>query len=339
MNILLAAYEYPPQGSGIANLVLNQKKSFTKLNHTVTVISTGAEADITVPVYFLIKRMGGIGICLFWILASIYLALFSRRYDRIYIHNPICVYAPSNSILVMHTLYKYMRFEIKHGVIMRWYNYCMYTLERLSYMFYTHKQFIVTSQKSAVELKSYRCNNIVAKIPNGIEKSLISLNNTQKDYSFITVSRLSSQKNLFNLIKIFNQLPQFTLTIVGDGELRGQLERVANSNIHFTGKIVHAEVFKLYTAHNFFISASSYEGYPLTLSEAIGCGCVPVLSGIPVYKEVINDLGCGLVYGFENVDMLQQYIENLDLAASQKKCFEYAQNNLDWDIIAEKYLV
>ena len=196
MKLLLVAYEYPPNGSGIANLVYNQKKSFTKLGHTVNVLSTNKEADITIPLYFLIQRTGGLGICLFWLISSLYLLMFNKKYDRIYLHNPICVYTPKNSILIMHTLYKFMLDDISHSKIMRLYNYLMYSIENLSYLFYTKKPFIITSDKSASELKSYNCKNIITKIPNGIEKRLIILNQSKKDYTFITVSRLSKQKNL-----------------------------------------------------------------------------------------------------------------------------------------------
>ena len=53
---------------------------------------------------------------------------------------------------------------------------------------------------------------------------------------FLFVGRLSKEKGIDTLIKIFNNLSHVKLDIIGSGELELDLKRKANSNITFHGK-------------------------------------------------------------------------------------------------------
>jgi glycosyltransferase involved in cell wall biosynthesis len=86
----------------------------------------------------------------------------------------------------------------------------------------------------------------------------------------------------------------FQWTIAGEGEARVFLEAnlkpvSPGQTVSFAGAVCYAEVPALLKQHDIFLLASDYEGLPLSLLEAMGCGLVPVVSdlksGIP---EVVD---------------------------------------------------
>jgi glycosyltransferase involved in cell wall biosynthesis len=108
--------------------------------------------------------------------------------------------------------------------------------------------------------------------------------------------RLVRQKNLHNLIRWFanfNRLKNYKLVIVGDGDLRNELLLLCreldlpiynswadsnmpeNSDIYFLG--FQHNPFPFVAKSTALILASLWEGFPMTLGEAMACG-VPVLS-------------------------------------------------------------
>jgi glycosyltransferase involved in cell wall biosynthesis len=102
------------------------------------------------------------------------------------------------------------------------------------------------------------------------------------------------QKRVHLFPEIFSQLCAsglpFHWTIAGEGEERGFLEASlkpvsSSQTVSFAGPVTYAEVPALLKQHDIFLLASDYEGLPLSLLEAMGCGLVPVVSdlksGIP----------------------------------------------------------
>jgi glycosyltransferase involved in cell wall biosynthesis len=85
---------------------------------------------------------------------------------------------------------------------------------------------------------------------------------------------------------------------------------------------------------------SIYEGQPLTLFEAMASGLPCIVSDIPVLN-IVGEAGCGTVVDFQNTEaaaqQITQYLKR-DNAENSRNAREYAVNNLDWQIIAGKYL-
>jgi len=109
------------------------------------------------------------------------------------------------------------------------------------------------------------------------------LEDTRIKGKFVTVSRLSDEKNLDILIKAFavanqgevlSDGSQLTLDIYGEGVERSNLEKLikeynAESFITLKG---HQKMDDLYQEYSTYVSASFTEGFGLSLMEAVGSG-------------------------------------------------------------------
>ena len=88
----------------------------------------------------------------------------------------------------------------------------------------------------------------------------------QKRYIFI--GRLSDEKNLALLVSIFNELSDYTLTLVGVGPLECELKKMAKMNIQFLGSVENNKLKDIYLNHDILILPSLSEPWGLVIEEA-----------------------------------------------------------------------
>lgn len=139
-------------------------------------------------------------------------------------------------------------------------------------------------------------------IPYGVQtaSSFSRLSSHQGTMRVAYAGRLSQhQKRVLILPEIFEKLflqeRNIEITIIGDGSDRIELTKRCESwtskgLIRFLGALTNEEVLKQFAAHDAIILTSEFEGMPVAILEAMGQGCVPVVSeirsGIP---ELIRD--------------------------------------------------
>jgi len=109
------------------------------------------------------------------------------------------------------------------------------------------------------------------------------------------VGRLSFEKGAEFLVKSWEKI-DFPLKIVGDGPQR-QFLNFDNKNIEFLGWKNSEEVFALLSRASFYIFPSLlYEGFPISLLEAMAMGKIIIASDLGARKEMIQDNYSGLLY-------------------------------------------
>lgn len=145
-----------------------------------------------------------------------------------------------------------------------------------------------------------------------IEPSAIDV----KTLNFITVGQLSYRKGIPDLLKIFKDLPNCNLTIVGDGQLREEVEEASKSysNIYYKGFVNGLDnLIPIYKENSFLIlnshkSEKWEELFGLVLIEGMACGLIPITTDHPGPKEIIvpylNGIICkegGIIDGIKYV--------------------------------------
>lgn len=117
------------------------------------------------------------------------------------------------------------------------------------------------------------------------------LNSSNLGTSVVFVGRLTAEKGVRTLIRAWRSIKDIPLKIVGDGELRYELERDARShdaNIEFLGGVKKIEVLDIVRRSRFVVVPSScYEGFPMAILEAYACRKPVIGAAIGSLNEII----------------------------------------------------
>ena len=132
-------------------------------------------------------------------------------------------------------------------------------------------------------------------------------------------------KGVFLLPRILDGLdPAIVLTVAGDGpDLPALRARCAGlgGRIVFTGEVRPERVPSLLAAHDVLVMPSRFEGFGLTLVEAMAAGCVPVATCLAGVTDTIVTTGRdGLLFPAGDVGAARRAIAGLavDRAALQR---------------------
>ncbi len=163
------------------------------------------------------------------------------------------------------------------------------------------------------------------------------------------VGRLVPEKASEILIQAFNQLnTNLKLVIVGDSPETPayvqELNALASGNprIVFTGTLRGNDLKALYSNAKAFVSASSLEGHPITVLEALSFGLPVLLSDIPPHQEITALLGASALPCFPVGDVaactasLEQILtlspQQCDTLKQQAR--QVVKTHFNWDTVA-----
>lgn len=119
--------------------------------------------------------------------------------------------------------------------------------------------------------------------------------------SFVTVGRLSPEKNHARLIRAFAEVlqdePEAKLVIIGDGPLAPELKQLAVSlgisgSVQFTGRMQNP--YAVMSACDCFVMSSDYEGQPIVILEARVLGLPVVVTRFGSAESAMEGSG-GLI--------------------------------------------
>ena len=124
-------------------------------------------------------------------------------------------------------------------------------------------------------------------------------------FRMICVARLIASKKQELLLWAMKQNPGCELTLVGTGGEEESLRTLAGQlgiadRIRFTGGISRDEVFRQLKQHDLYVSASEYEGLPVSVLEAMRCGLPCAVSDIRSHREIREK--CPSLFMVENTE-------------------------------------
>jgi glycosyltransferase involved in cell wall biosynthesis len=128
-----------------------------------------------------------------------------------------------------------------------------------------------------------------------------------------------------------------SLTIVGDGEMRGYLENDIEkrglSNVNYLGSVPFEKVKEIYASHNLFFFTSLRDSCPAQLFEAMAYGLPIVTLKLHGQDAIVNDsvgIKCNVIDPNQTVIELKNAILSLYnnrelLQVMSENAFEYAK--------------
>jgi glycosyltransferase involved in cell wall biosynthesis len=137
--------------------------------------------------------------------------------------------------------------------------------------------------------------NRVTAIPNGTDPRFSPGGSKTAHPSIVVVARLAPVKRVELVIEAAVearlQLPELTLTIVGDGPDREALNALVTAHqadwIDFAGRVEQEDLVDIYQRSWIVASGSLAEGWGLSLTEAAGCGTPAVATNIRGHRSSV----------------------------------------------------
>jgi glycosyltransferase involved in cell wall biosynthesis len=161
----------------------------------------------------------------------------------------------------------------------------------------------------------------------------------------LIVAQHEENKGHKNLVKVASKLDEeITLMIPSTGPKRKEIEQLAkekNVNAKFYGKIPEKQLIELYQSADLFCLPSWNEGLPLSMLEALSTGLPILVSNVADNKQIIEESQAGTTVKPKDVEELTQKLENFleeDLENKASNARKYAEQKLDWNKVANKYI-
>ncbi|WP_081802212.1 glycosyltransferase [Actinotalea ferrariae] len=130
----------------------------------------------------------------------------------------------------------------------------------------------------------------------------------------ISVGALDHRKNVRGAIEAVVGLPDVSLTIVGEGPLRRQLElevreRGGEGQVVFLG--MRDDVPELLRSHDALLSTAAYEGFGLAALEAMASGLPALAPAVPGIGNLVEHERSGLLHGVGDTCTLTRQVRAL----------------------------
>jgi glycosyltransferase involved in cell wall biosynthesis len=167
------------------------------------------------------------------------------------------------------------------------------------------------------------------------------------DPIFLWVGRLDANKDPITVVEAFLRWaagkPSARLYMIfHTKELLSDVEAILDrtpggrTSIVLIGGKLHEEMGIWYSAADYIVSGSHYEGSGVAVCEAMSCGCIPILTDILSFRKMTA--GCGVLYEAGNVTALLSALEQameIDRESQREKVLQQFRLTLSFDAIAE----
>jgi len=156
------------------------------------------------------------------------------------------------------------------------------------------------------------------------------------DSVWLSVGHLIERKGLHTTIEALAQVPDITLLIVGDGPEERHLRQLANTlgvsgRIRFLGAIRHTDLCEYYNAADVVILASSREGMPNVVLEALACGTRVIATAVDGTPELISSPDAGELMQERTPDALVVAWKKLQARKPERASTRAFAEKLGWE--------
>jgi alpha-1,3-mannosyltransferase len=200
-----------------------------------------------------------------------------------------------------------------------------YLWSRLPLLFFDR---LVAVSESDKKLFSRISSNITMIPDSVIYENFSKIKRKPIDGTLVYVGRLSPNKRLDNLMKAFfyihKKQTNSKLFIIG-GDWQGNrrmLESLSKKlgiekNVVFTGRISHDKLINFFEKAQFFVCASEYEGFGISILEAMAAGLPVVVNDIDAFRTFVKNRENGFITNFSKPRKAAELI--LSLSTNKSK--------------------
>ena len=149
------------------------------------------------------------------------------------------------------------------------------------------------------------------------------------------VGGLGKRKNIEVLLEAARKLENIIFKIAGKGPEKERLESIAKKlklkNVEFVGFIPEDKLNEFYNSLELFVFPSLYEGFGLSVLEAMACGCLIISSNRGSLPEIVGKAGIlinpntnEIVIAIEKIrrdKKLQEYMRKEGIKQAKKFCW------------------
>lgn len=227
-------------------------------------------------------------------------ALAANRYDVIHAHTPhvgfllIITSLFMNPELLRSTVYtihsSYPHYKLGHRFMLIWVFAFFHRIISCSY----------ASFESFPPFFKWLGGDRFQVVQNGVDidrvDRIVGRNHRraeQNGFTILAIGRLIELKNPGIVLSAFeaSQDQKGQLIFIGEGHLRSPLiaqigKAGLEQHVKITGLIPREQVYQYMATADLFVSASSIEGLPVAVLEAMACRCPVILSDIPSHREI-----------------------------------------------------
>lgn len=160
-----------------------------------------------------------------------------------------------------------------------------------------------------------------------------------KEYDFVFVGRLVSDKGADMCIELLNELylikdKKYSLTIIGNGPEMLNIKKIAlkynlTNDIRFLGFLPAEEIANELNQHRYLLVPSRWEEpFGIVALEGMACGCIPIVSDGGGLPDAVGK--AGVIFKRNSISSLvQTTIELLDNIEQQSNLLLYAKEHLN----------
>ncbi|MBD3215546.1 MAG: glycosyltransferase [Candidatus Lokiarchaeota archaeon] len=380
MNVLIISHFFPPHKGGVETAAYYTAKNLMKLGHNVYVLTSfkKPKSPLNEKIEFKILRYksynlpeikgfpqsSNFGLIIKGILK---LPKIIKKYNIHIIHLegrffPISVItAILNIIIFKRPIILTVQGRLSGGYT----NYIESMFDMIiTRKIYSHLDKIICVSKSLKGhmLKIGIKNENLDVVYNGVDTNffkrlkstrflskMINIQNNVKKVIF--VGRLDHQKGVEYLIRsipiVLKQCENVYFFILGNGNLEVELKILTrrlgvDSHIKFIDMIPLEKMPEFYSSADIFCLPSLYEGFPLSIAEALSVGLIIVASHTEGIPEAIIENINGFLFEPKNVKQLSEKLikalnlDNEEIWKISKTNQDLGKKKFSWDIIVKK---
>lgn len=304
MKIIQVTHGYQPDTGGVQKVTRELAERLARRGHQVQVFTPGPPPRKDVPPIdnLRIHYLTGLTVAHTSIVPSLLLKLWQiHRDSMIHVHIaqafiPEIVYLVAKLRKIPYVAHFHADVEPtgRLGFLLPWYKRIL--LRRV--LRAAQSVIALSKHQQALLRKQYQLTDKVVVIPNGVNESFFLKDKplATDQLQLLYVGRLSKNKNVDQLILAVAHIQsKVTLNIVGKGPLEPKLRELISAhnltNIKLLGPKHGQALIDLYQLADIFLLASSREGLPLVLIEAMAAGIPIIASDVPGNHELVENTG------------------------------------------------